>query len=407
MKGLFSKKLSGGSIAGIAIGSVLGFLLICLCFFFFLRKRKYKGKEFWTFHKSRRQDDEYDEEYDSYTHNDRAPLNPVLDLSRDVEEIDEENMTPRNRYFSFQLSTPPIPNRSNKPIINEIRSPGSINAESKDVSKNSLVSHHASSKSDCSSTSNETNHSEESDMGLFDMKSTLNSIHASTDKVQLLMPPLPPPRKSKGINRIDKMNYTADPDSDVIDLSIKSPSTPLKNLPVDRTMGVLYESPNEQCIWDEFESARNLGLMNNSESGDSDYVDSPTDSEFRSADKSHKSHYMQQLNSNGEYGSDPRTTIMRLPNRVRSGSGATRYESLANNLNTFKHELEKERSLSSPLRESYDVDREEEEKNKKEGNGQLKEQIHNDLVDNYLKSESHLGTITILPPPVPKPRKNV
>lgn len=199
-----------------------------------------------------------------------------------------------------------------------------------------------------------------------------------------------------------------------------SPKTPLNlKLSIDRTMGVLYESPNEQCVWDEFSTAKDSGMLNpnlnnNKNNQNFNSIDSPINSIFNlplyspanspsgsplrstfdnenlnfnnnnntnnnSNRNSKSTHYMQQLNINNDYDDSLRANIL-SSNRVRSGSGATRYDYIANSVNTFKFELEKER-LASPLKTNFD----------------LNELDDNDDVSDPLK----------LPPPVPQPRKNV
>lgn len=297
-------KLNKGAIAGISVGVILAFLcLVGFLTYFLLRKGNIRSKFYGSF----LNDDNIDRGY----------------------ELEEENFnTPENfnqHLFNFnnsrQTSLPPIPNRENKPIINVSTSPGDLN--------------------------NSVSMPEEDDLGLFDMKSTLNSI-GNGDK---LLPPLPLPklRKNRGINSINKLNHTVD----------DTPLTPVSKLPFDRTMGVLYESPNEQPIWDEFETARNLGFM----------TEDNTRSPVRRGLDTTALTCGPGLGSQNDDFESFRTTLS-VP-RVRSGSGATRYEYLSNNVESFKQELR----LSSPLKTSFDL--EDDEWNPKK-----------------------------IPPPIPQPRKS-
>lgn len=357
---IFKKKLSGGAIAGISIGSTFGFFFLILFFWFFLRRKRKNitlGNIF-TNHFTKDTElanyDGYSSTYvrdlDSHGDNDHADddygakqsnnnnlndINQVIN-SANLQICTPENYTPSN----FELQSPPVPNRSNKPIIFE-SSPSPVDDNPNDF-----------------------------DMSLFDMKSTLNAINASTEVNQHLMPPIPPARKSKSSNRIDKMNYTVDK------------ATPSPTLLIDRTMSVLYESPNEQCIWDEFDGAKDAGAMVD--------IPSPIDSLFNSFDfenfddkSNHKLHYAQQLNSFAENDDSFRDSILRH-SRVRSGSGAKRYEYLANNVETFKNELQKDRisSLQSGTSDTYDI--------------------------SYAATNNATGGTErrSAPPPIPKPRKN-
>lgn len=405
---LFKHGLSKGSIAGIAVGSILGFLLILsILLFFLLRKRKnniFINKLFSNKHDnfndtSYIHDNSNDSDDDDY--ND-STNNTNFDYSRSLSPIDPIGpIIPPNSQNRIP-SIPPIPNRSNKPAIAPIISTLS---NSPDIDSNALILPETpinptnpnnvlttSNKDQNKKVSNINTNNDQGDddqnidndddfdLSLFDMKSTLNAINASTEVNHHLMPPVPPARKSLSSNRIDKMNHK------VSTLSLLSPP----QLPTDRIMGVLYESPNEQCNWDEFEGAKNHGSMYDSTDG------SPIDSVFgpfepKGKNKNYKSHYMEQLNSNGDYDDNSKNNLLDS-NRVRSGSGAKRYEHLANNVNIIKHELEKER-LASPLSitdDKIDVDN------------------HNDKEFNF-DFNSPLGkpSVKVTPPPIPKPRKNI
>jgi hypothetical protein len=231
------------------------------------------------------------------------------------------------------------------------------------------------------------------DMSLFDIKSTLNAINASSEINQHLMPPVPPSRKSKSSNRIDKMNYTVD----------NTKTSP--RVSSDRTMGVLYESPNEQTIWDEFNDAKDAGAIssvvnnsyyNYSSSNNSSNFGSPLKSTFpeifespRSIDKKKDQYY--QLKNNDQDDNTAFRDSLLISNRVRSGSGAKRYEYLSNNVEQFKQDLEKDRALSSPLNSKFDW--------------HDLEFIDEGELSNTNKNNDNSHNTNKIPPPVPQSRK--
>ena len=282
---------------------------------------------------------------------------------------------------SANIMTPPIPNRSNKPVL---QTPPMLYVNTCPIGSSTTFSHQTPVHTPMApETHDENQNDEELDLSLFDMKSTLSAINASSEVNHHLMPPIPPARKSLSSNRIDKMNYK-------VDQVTPSPSS---QLPIDRTMGVLYESPNEQCVWDEFEEAKTSGVM--CSAGHDSPIDSvfgPFETEMSNYDKK-KFHYLEQLNMNIDVDNNIRSCILDST-RVRSGSGAKRYEYLANNVNIIKHEVEKER-LASPLSISKPETR-------ISGDGDVYFQglaSHNDI--------SSPTTGSKVPPPVPRPRKNI
>lgn len=345
--------LSKGSIAGIAVGSIIGFLILLTAFYFILKwsnNRKWKdNKNGGIFG--------HDNEMNDY--------NPFKVNDLDNEEEDDEGeesdnsrdiRTPRNAPISkfSNNNLPPIPNRANKPNLT-ITTPN-MTTELLNSTPEPLEEEEEEEDSD-----------DGIDMSLFDMKSTLNEINASTEKNQHLMPPVPPSRKSKSSNRIDKMNYQVEV------------STPSPKLPIDRTMGVLYESPNEHCIWDEFDGAKDSGLMvkndiyENESSSGSPLVENFPSLKLDSGYISKKGDYKTQLNNSNNY--DDFIIKGGIINRTRVGSGssATRYEYL------------KERLNSTPTKTNFDFN-------------------DFDLLTNEQVVEDK-NTNKKIPPPVPAPRK--
>ena len=378
--------LSHGSIAGIVIALVFGLGFVSLLLYYLFKKNPFWEKHnFINFiigsHKDS-PDNIYSEK--SMAPNSKTFENPMIILSQ----------SDLNSNESFQ--TPPLINRNNKPNI--------FNSPEKQLKPLDI------------NNANNTNNinDDDLDMSLFDMHTAFSEINSSTKNNNYILPPIPESRKnsnSNSINSINTMNYQE---------IASSPKTPLNlKLPIDRTMGVLYESPNEQCVWDEFSTAKDSGMLNpnlnnNKNNQNFNSIDSPINSIFNSplyspanspsgsplrstfdnenlnfnnnnntnnnSNRNSKStHYMQQLNINNDYDDSLRANIL-SSNRVRSGSGATRYDYIANSVNTFKFELEKER-LASPLKTNFD----------------LNELDDYDDVSDPLK----------LPPPVPQPRKNV
>lgn len=388
---IFKKKLSGGAIAGIAVGSILGFLLL-LSFFLLYLRRKRKGGKSLVQHFIKDPEDIGNSHYDStYVRDDSPDGGDDEDDEHSFDDIGNLGTSARSPPPPPPLllptspsrgKAPAVPNRASKPNIQRppalyvdtlpARSPIVDLPKTPMQTPEPIVSEmHSNIPKD-----------DDLDMGLFDMKSTLSAINASSEVNHHLMPPVPPARKSLSSNRIDKMNYKVDQ---------ISPS-PSSQLPIDRTMGVLYESPNEQCIWDEFEGAQTSGLMSRA-SHDSpiDSVFGPFESEKSNYDKK-KSHYLEQLNINTDFDESPRSPILDST-RVRSGSGAKRYEYLANNVNIIKHELEKER-LASPL-----------STNKPEmGSSGNSDGYFCGAVN--LNNTSSIKRSSKIPPPIPKPRKN-
>ncbi|TID17275.1 hypothetical protein CANINC_004039 [Pichia inconspicua] len=271
LEGLFEDHgLSKGAIAGISVGGILAFF--CLVgFFTYLLLRKRKSNRFENIINTK---DDYDIERDH------------LEFPNDA----NDNVFKDNR--SISKPAPPIPNRDKKPQINF---PDEI--------------------------------SEDDDLGLFDMKSTLSSIGNYDVKPPPMV--LPKVRKNRGLNAINKLNHTI-PDV---------PSTPVSRMACDRTMGVLYESPNEHPVWDEYDTDKVPGLLLN------DTMTSP----IRSSSQKDNNHTVNNDSDNEDY--DFFKNSIHVP-RVRSGSGATRYEYLSSNVESFKQELR----LSSPLKTCFDVD---------------------------------------------------
>lgn len=271
LEGLFEDHgLSKGAIAGISVGGTLAFF--CLVgFFTYLLLRKRKSNRFENIINTK---DDYDIERDH------------LEFPSDA----NDNVFEDNR--SISKPAPPIPNRDKKP---QICFPDEI--------------------------------SEDDDLGLFDMKSTLSSIGNYDVKPPPMV--LPKVRKNRGLNAINKLNHTI-PDV---------PSTPVSRMACDRTMGVLYESPNEHPVWDEYDTDKVPGLLLN------DTMTSP----IRSSSQKDNNHTVNNDSDNEDY--DFFKNSIHVP-RVRSGSGATRYEYLSSNVESFKQELR----LSSPLKTCFDVD---------------------------------------------------
>jgi hypothetical protein len=382
--------LSGGSIAGIVIGSILGFSLLTTALAFLFKKKKKKPINSRILDKFKSHKDRYgfvkdftrqNHNTDDYDNTDSDSLDDI-DIERDIERDNSgggmNGASHHHEVFENPMITshkppftPPIPNRDNKPDL-FITPPPHHN---RTITPNVTVT-------TASPALLKRNSDEDLDMGLFDMKSAFNAMN-TTDNNAYLIPKVPPARKNQGINSIDMMNYTVD----------NVPKTPLAHqLPIDRTMGVLYESPNEHCVWDEFESARNSGLLDtrkHSRAMSNGYsfsmLDSPIESEFPEMfDPFYQPNTNgRQLNSISDgSNANPNTNANTI--RVRSGSGATRYEYLANNVHNFKHELEKER-LASPLKETHNF-------------GALDHQ-YEDQIDVVT---DNVGKI---PPPVPRPRK--
>ncbi|ONH71570.1 Carcinoembryonic antigen-related cell adhesion molecule 1 [Pichia kudriavzevii] len=373
---IFKKKIGAGAVAGIAIGAILGLLLLLgLFIFYFLRKRKNGGSVIDWLHGLKRSDDHYSRKSvyigDASHYKENGSEDSLVQTDSryyNSERYPEPQIPDDPTSNSTIKKTPPLVNRDKKPSL--FLTPSPI--------KPALTVDHSPVQED------------EFDMSLFDMRSELNKINDSTDTVHYLFPPAPAPRKTvKGINSIDKMNYQVD----------DTPTTPIDRLPIDRTMSVLYESPNEQCIWDEFESAKDSGLMNHSGSM-TNAKNYSADTEFDTSKHGKSSkcdQIFEQLRADGDYDDTLRDSILSSDRRVRSGSGAKRYEYIVNNVSTFKNELEKER-LGSPLKSTF-------------GFESMDDTVHlSETPNGFPNSETvkeFIDYVKKVPPPIPKPRKNI
>lgn len=105
----------------------------------------------------------------------------------------------------------------------------------------------------------------------------------------------------------------------------------------------------------------------------------------------------EQLRADGDYDDTLRDSILSSDRRVRSGSGAKRYEYIVNNVSTFKNELEKER-LGSPLKSTF-------------GFESMDDTVHlSETPNDFPNSETvkeFIDYVKKVPPPIPKPRKNI
>lgn len=388
---IFEKKMSGGTVAGIAIGSIFGFLLLLTFFLIFLKRKRQGGKplmSLFTKDTELASSNHYGSAYVQDNDDDDVYDDRDYDCSEDQRVI---NAPPRIMVNSqhiqpnggASIKAPPIPSRSNKPVL---QTPPMLYVNTFPVGSPTTLSHQTPVHTPMATeTHNENQNDEEQDLSLFDMKSTLSAINASSEVNHHLMPPIPPTRKSLSSNRIDKLNYK-------VDQITPSPSS---QLPIDRTMGVLYESPNEQCIWDEFEGAKNLGLMCNvGRDSPIDSVFGPFEADMSNYDQK-KQHYLEQLNVNLDIDNNIKNSILNST-RVRSGSGAKRYEYLANNVNIIKHEVQRER-LASPL----SINKPE---IKVTGDGDEEKLFQGLATNNDTISPISRSNV---PPPVPKPRKNI
>lgn len=373
---IFKKKIGAGAVAGIAIGAILGLLLLLgLFIFYFLRKRKNGGSVIDWLHGLKRSDDHYSRKSvyigDASHYKENGSEDSLVQTDSryyNSERYPEPQIPDDPTSNSTIKKTPPLVNRDKKPSL--FLTPSPI--------KPALTVDHSPVQED------------EFDMSLFDMRSELNKINDSTDTVHYLFPPAPAPRKTvKGINSIDKMNYQVD----------DTPTTPIDRLPIDRTMSVLYESPNEQCIWDEFESAKDSGLMNDSGSM-TNAKNYSADTEFDTSKHGKSSkcdQIFEQLRADGDYDDTLRDSILSSDRRVRSGSGAKRYEYIVNNVSTFKNELEKER-LGSPLKSTFGFESMDDTEHLSE--------TPNDFPNSETVKE-FIYYVKKVPPPIPKPRKNI